>query len=573
MNKTLRHFAFLIALIFIGFNADAQTTRYVKEGGAGSKNGLTWGNAYSNLQLAINAAVAGDEIWVTAGTYRPSGSFIMKEGVKIYGGFVGGETSLQQRSYTSNISKLEGNGSSVVMNYGGLTNAAMLDGFTITAGSGHLSEVGGGMYNREASPTIANCIFTNNTARSGGGMYNDTANPVISNCIFSNNIATSNGNSLGGAVGNYNSSPLITNSNFINNKAVGAISSSGGALYSSYGSNPTIIGCTFKGNNAQSGGAINNSYQSLVTIIDCVISGNSASYGGGVSNYVGYSSIITNCVISGNSAPIGGGLYNVATSPIFTNVTIANNGASGFHSQNSGTPVLQNSIVWDVISGAYTASYSLIKDKTDVANGNFSAAGLTETNIFNNYVNGDLTLKASSPAINTGNNALFTGLDGSKLDLMGNFRVYNYAGGGAIDLGAYEYQGLGTPSLTNFADIYKIYGNAAFALTAPSTNSNGAISYMSSNEQVATINGNVVTIIGEGTTTITATQAATAYFNANSISLTLTILPMLLQPGNALDFDGNDDYVTMLPNANAVTGSFTVMQWVKPSHATKTMLI
>ncbi|SDJ78006.1 Cadherin-like beta sandwich domain-containing protein [Pedobacter sp. ok626] len=44
-------------------------------------------------------------------------------------------------------------------------------------------------------------------------------------------------------------------------------------------------------------------------------------------------------------------------------------------------------------------------------------------------------------------------------------------------------------------------------------------------------------------------------------------------PGNALNFDGSKDYVSVLPQARVVSGNFTVMAWVRPTNATKTMHI
>ena len=65
----------------------------------------------------------------------------------------------------------------------------------------------------------------------------------------------------------------------------------------------------------------------------------------------------------------------------------------------------------------------------------------------------------------------------------------------------------GTPVLSDFADIAKTWGDADFALTAPTSTSDGAFSYTSSNPAVATISGNTVTITGVGSAQITANQA------------------------------------------------------------------
>ncbi|MBL8343576.1 MAG: Ig-like domain-containing protein [Rubrivivax sp.] len=79
------------------------------------------------------------------------------------------------------------------------------------------------------------------------------------------------------------------------------------------------------------------------------------------------------------------------------------------------------------------------------------------------------------------------------------------------------------PTLGNFGALTKTYGDAAFTLAAPSSNSAGAFSYASSNTAVATVSGNTVTITGAGTTTLTATQAAAGGFSSAGITATLTV--------------------------------------------------
>ena len=80
------------------------------------------------------------------------------------------------------------------------------------------------------------------------------------------------------------------------------------------------------------------------------------------------------------------------------------------------------------------------------------------------------------------------------------------------------------PTISGFATISKTIGDAAFALTAPISNSSGAFTYASSNTAVATLSGSTVTIVGAGTTTITATQASDANYNSGAITTTLTVL-------------------------------------------------
>ena len=79
------------------------------------------------------------------------------------------------------------------------------------------------------------------------------------------------------------------------------------------------------------------------------------------------------------------------------------------------------------------------------------------------------------------------------------------------------------PTITNFSVPNKVLGNAPFNLTAPTSNSAGAFTYTSSNTAVATISGSTVTIVGAGSTLITATQAATATYGAGTIADTMIV--------------------------------------------------
>ena len=78
-------------------------------------------------------------------------------------------------------------------------------------------------------------------------------------------------------------------------------------------------------------------------------------------------------------------------------------------------------------------------------------------------------------------------------------------------------------SITFNALASKTYGDSSFALTG-SASSGLAVSYSSSNTGVATVSGSVVTIVGAGSTTITASQAGNSSYNAaTSVSQALTV--------------------------------------------------
>jgi len=78
-----------------------------------------------------------------------------------------------------------------------------------------------------------------------------------------------------------------------------------------------------------------------------------------------------------------------------------------------------------------------------------------------------------------------------------------------------------------------VYGDASFALTA-SSSSGLPLSYLSSNPSVATVSGNIITVVGIGNTTITAIQGGNNAFNpANNVAQTLTVLQKALTVSGA----------------------------------------
>ena len=370
------HFSLLILLLVIIGHAFTATV-YVKENGKG--DGSSWAVAYGNLQSALNIAQSGDQIWVAAGTYKPTSAydlnlpgnrdlhFRMKNNVRIYGGFPSsGSPGWADRDPDLYVTILSGDIGTTGNNSDNcyhvfyhpefiiLGTTAALDGFTITGGNADGVDwphyTGGGMYNEYASPSVINCSFTDNTALYGGGMHNYFSNPTIADCTFSNNMATGNpadvpagggmanefcnpsvtscifsGNvaDYGGGMDNYYSHPLVSNCFFTGNSAL-----YGGGMDNLSGS-PFVTDCTFSNNTAEgdpnsAGGGMSNfledgsSLISSPTVIHCIFSGNSAVYGGGIENEY-RNPTVADCTFSGNIAvDSGGGMYNLFSNPDVT---------------------------------------------------------------------------------------------------------------------------------------------------------------------------------------------------------------------------------------------------------------
>ena len=367
--KTIRLIFLLLSLFCLNANA---AIRYVSPAGAGLMNGTSWADAFpgTSLQAAINASAPGDEVWVMNGTYFTTNTanrniyFNMVNGVSVYGSFNGTETLLSQRSFscgfTSVLSAEIGaagiaDNSYHVISNSSLNNTSILDGFTISGANANFDltgndnrSLGGGMLNNAAnsgicSPTIRNCLFTNNTALFGGGIFDHgqnggNANPVITNCIFTFNTATNGGGGIDNFGYNGNASPVITNSIFYGNTAV----SRAGAMYCWGGGNgnasPVILNSVFVNNSSVDGGGIvsdrtnfvsGNSGTANPTIRNSIFWGNTASGTGpqffllGGANFTATYTVIDMINQNPPHTITGPGTGNIFLAPIFLNISDA----------------------------------------------------------------------------------------------------------------------------------------------------------------------------------------------------------------------------------------------------------
>ncbi len=475
---------------------------YVDANATGSNDGRSWANAYNHLQDAI-AGLCPDVIWVAKGTYypdrnsaNPSGSgsrtatFQLKSGVAIYGGFAGGETSLNQRDPTANVTILSGDigtpgnnsdNSCHVVTGSGTDPTAILDGFTITDGNAvppSIYFMGGGMYNNTANPTVANCIFTANSALLGGGMYNEFASPTLTDCSFSTNSAgggagmlnigsnptltdcsfSTNSAAHGGGMYNGGSNPTLTNCTFSGNSALGP-DKGGGGMANLGGSSPMVTNCTFTGNSAEyAGGGIYNEF-SNPTVSDCAFSENSANnYGGGMYRIDSdYLLTLTNCTFNGNSAVLdGGGMYNTDSYDLeLFNCTFSGNSAGnyggGFFEDGTDMFVV-NCILWGntanfgpqiallntdmliAFSDVQGGEASIYKENSSIMYGPFNIEAepmFVDAN--------DFHLLPDSPCIDAGDNGPVPGGVTTDLDGRPRFVDGDCNDTVIVDMGAYEF--------------------------------------------------------------------------------------------------------------------------------------
>lgn len=360
----------------------------------GACGGHIWGyDAFNKIQDGIDA-VSGSTVHVAAGTYYEN--IVLKDGVELLG--AGSDTTI-----------IDGMQSGSVVTANNVGNNTVLDGFTITNGSGTYLypdySYGGGMFNNNSSPIITNCVFQSNMCTSGGGgMFNINASPIITNCTFENNSA----NSGGGIENHLNASPSITNCVFDNNTA----DCCGGGLSNIDNSSSIINNCTLRNNLAFDGGGIANMGNSSPTIVNCVLDSNSANMGGGIYNWECYS-VITNCTFWNNSAITGGGgMINFTSSLILTNCILWNNNPDE---------------IMSILLGP-TVSFCNIQ-------GGYSGIGNIDSDpLFVNAAAGDFHLSAGSPCIDAGSNSAPSI---PALDFEGDPRILPVWG--TVDMGVDEY--------------------------------------------------------------------------------------------------------------------------------------
>ena len=239
---------------------------------------------------------SGDIIYIAKGTYTLTATLNIDKTLNIYGGFSGEETwtgkisdeNLKTRNIADNATTLTmatNTEESVIHcnNDSGEGNATLIDGFTIQNGKGNTFNdgtynfsFGGGVCILDASPTIQNCTFKNNTAGLGGAVcvaaQNAETLAKIINCLFDQNTASGatyneNDSSGGGAIVVFSNNTIskaeITNCTFTDNKSTqygGAISV---CSYAGTSNVADIKCCTFKDNTATTdtteGGGIYNS--------------------------------------------------------------------------------------------------------------------------------------------------------------------------------------------------------------------------------------------------------------------------------------------------------------------------
>ena len=350
---------------------------HVATNGSDAAAGTSWATAKQTIQAAVDAAEAGDVVWVSNGVYDSGGR-----------AWSAGLTNRVAINKPLAVQSVSGPDETILC--GGVATRcayvgsnAVLSGFTLTDGAVQNGS-GGGVW-CENSGVVSNCVLSGNSAGScGGGAYGGT----LRNCTLIGNSASWGGGAHDAALW-----ACEISSNFV---AIGG-----------------------------SGGGVDSCTANL-----CVISRNMASGSGGGG---AFESTLNNCLVADNLALLGGG---TCASTANSCTIVGNWAGSGFPDDGTGGggcagSTLINCIVYG--NGATTGSNYLGSafQHSCTAPDPGGTGNATSDPQFVDAAAGNYRLAAGSPCINAGDNAAAPG----GTDLDGNPRVIFET----ADMGAYEF--------------------------------------------------------------------------------------------------------------------------------------
>jgi hypothetical protein len=237
---------------------------------------------YATIQEAIDAAVDGNTIIVSPGTYHEHDIDFLGKAITV--------TSTDPEDSTivaTTVIDADSLGSVFVFQ-SGEDSTSVLTGLTTLGG---LATFGGGISCSNSSPLISNNHISDNMAAGthpegqGGGIYCYNSSPIISN-----NMITGNSANAGGGIYCSDSCPSILNNNFVGNTAM-----LGGGGVGCSNSSPTITNNTVTGNSAAlgsaGGGGIACTASSSATVTNTILWDNESAEGPEI--WIGNTSTLT----------------------------------------------------------------------------------------------------------------------------------------------------------------------------------------------------------------------------------------------------------------------------------------
>jgi hypothetical protein len=272
----------------------------VRHNATGQNNGTSWLDAFVDLQSALAVAVAGDEVWVAAGVYRPAAAggslfatLLLPADVVMLGGFAGDEAAAAQRDPQAHPTILSGDlQGNDAPNFGNRTDnaihvvtlapndvAGVLDGFTVRGGRANGLAVadrrGAGLLASGGTTRVRACVFTDNEASTGGGACCAAGGVRFERCEFKSN----RGSMYGGGL-------LLTGAGqtqLIDCLIAENIGGRGAGCFNEGGSQPRFERCLFRANEGMIGSSSGAGFyeRAMAVLIDCDFVQNSTGGGGG----------------------------------------------------------------------------------------------------------------------------------------------------------------------------------------------------------------------------------------------------------------------------------------------------
>ncbi|MBD3335008.1 MAG: hypothetical protein GF355_05790, partial [Candidatus Eisenbacteria bacterium] len=242
------------------------------------------------IQAGVDSAAAGDTVLLAPGTYAgPGNRDIDFGGVDL--------VLLSKDGPEATIIDCEEAGRGLHF-HNDEGPQAMVAGFTIRRGS---ADFGGAIYARAASPTIQDCILTENSATELGGGWASVlgSQAALRGCRIEENSCQG----PGAGIACYNSYLTIEDCTVRANTAGG----DGGGILCVASSDPIIRDCDIEENSADRGGGIACDAASGA-IENCRLRFNDAGSGGGLECLNGADPVLTECDLSANTAGGGGGV-------------------------------------------------------------------------------------------------------------------------------------------------------------------------------------------------------------------------------------------------------------------------
>lgn len=286
--------------------------RYVKQDGTG--NGTSWDNASGDLQRMIDELADNNpqglpgEVWVAAGTYEPqsqliqgssySASFRMRDGISVYGGFAGMESSKTERVKKEGGMPWEFNSQTVLMAAYYVRNESnpSFTGkkWTLTSDSRHVvwfAPMPG--EDTFIQPTYLDGVTITGGYAQGGtgvddfktdrgaGVYMDGPNTYLTNSIVKENYATGNGGGVYLKDGRVQST-LIYNNNADQNGGAVYVDDQGLVHRSMLTNNSARNGAGAYLDNQQPAAQGEEDHPEYLILSTCVVSNNTASGNGAI---------------------------------------------------------------------------------------------------------------------------------------------------------------------------------------------------------------------------------------------------------------------------------------------------